>query len=272
MTKCLALTNDGKIIYCAISEENIGKYRCNYIAYQEKGESIKDFCKRIKDIKLNKIDTNNDNKIKNLNVDDKIKLIESEDINDEILDILVNDKSLYVRCKVAEHGRDKDLDVLVNDKNRDVRAAVAKCGRDKDLDVLVYDKNWYVRTAVARQKRDKDLDILVNDEDWFVRKTVAKYGRNKDLDKLINDKNRYVRNTVIENINFKYDSRLAYYDGKLEMIKEGCSDKEMNLIRKGSKNKEIKLALIEKGIDVEKFLTDKNEEVQNAAFKKIIEK
>ena len=54
------------------------------------------------------------------------------------------------------------------------------------------------------------------------------------------------------------------------MIKEGCSEKEMNFIRKGPKNKEIKLALIEKGIDVEKFLTDRNKEVQKAVFKKTI--
>lgn len=56
------------------------------------------------------------------------------------------------------------------------------------------------------------------------------------------------------------------------MIKNGCSEKEMDFIRKGSKNKKIKLSLIGKGIDVEKFLTDKNEDVQKATFEKIIKK
>lgn len=134
------------------------------------------------------------------------------------------------------------------------------------------DKNYFVRNAVAKYGRDKDLDILIYDKNWFVRSAVARHGRDKDLDKLINDKNQYIRNIVIENKNFKYDSRLAYNDGRLEMIKEGCSEKEMDLIKKGPKNNEIKLALIEKGIDVEKFLTDENEEVQRAAFKKIIKK
>ena len=346
MKKRLALTKDGRMTYCTASEENVGKGRCNHIAHQRLDESTKEFCERIKDMKENnnkKCDNNKNNYIKNLDLEEKIELIDSENINDEILDILVkdkdwnirvavaykgrdkyldilindedeyvrkavaaygrdkdldvlvNDEDWHVRRTVAEHGRDKDLDILANDKNQYVRAAVARCGRykdldilvndedywvryavaehgrDKDLDILVNDKNQYVRAAVAKCSRDKDLNILLKDKDWHVRAAVAECGRNKDLNILINDKNNYVRNIVVLNENFKYDKRLEDYTGRLEMIKEGCSEKEMNIIRNDpNKSDKIKLALIEKGIDVEKFLTDRNEEVQKAAFKKTI--
>ena len=54
------------------------------------------------------------------------------------------------------------------------------------------------------------------------------------------------------------------------MIKEGCFCKKMILIRTDPyMSKKIKLALIEKGIDVEKFLKDGNVEVREAAARKM---
>lgn len=294
--KVLALTKDGKMTWCTASEKNIGKGRCNHIAHQKNNESVEDFCKRVKDININY--DNNDNiidKIKDLKANDKIKLIESEDVSDEILDILVNDKNCFVREAVAKHGRnkdldilvndeysvireviaeygrDKDLDILVNDEDIDVRREVAEYGRGKDLDILVNDEDSNVRYEVAMHGRDKDLDILIHDKDSYIRAEVARRGREKDLNSLINDEDNYVRDTVVKNENFKYDKRLATNDGRLEMIKEGCSGKEMDFIRKDpNKNEKIKLALIKKGIDVEKFLTDENKNIQKAAFEKIV--
>ena len=281
MEKRLALTKDGKMTYCTASEENIGKGRCNHIAHQKNNESAEDFCKRVENSKISEID-----KIKNLKTDDKIELIRSENVDNEILDVLVNDKDWFVRRDVARQGY--GLDKLVNDENWDVRVAVAEQGygldklvNDKDIDVrvavaeqgygldkLVNDKNSEVRAAVAG--KGYGLDKLINDKDEFVRAAVAKYGRNKDLDILINDENYYVIDTVINNDNFKYDKRLANDTGRVEMIKEGCSEKEMDIIRKDPyMSDEIKLALIEKGVDAEKLLKDKNEIVREAAIRKM---
>lgn len=45
--KVLALTEDGKMTYCAAAPDQRGKGRCNHIAHKEKGESTEDFFKRI---------------------------------------------------------------------------------------------------------------------------------------------------------------------------------------------------------------------------------
>ena len=186
MTKRLALTKDGKLTYCTSSEENIGKGRCNHIFHQNNNESTEDFCKRVKDIKLNDKD-NNKIEIENLKIYDKIKLIESEDANDEILDILVNDNDWHVSAAVAKCGIDKYLDILVNDEDWTIRAEVARYGRDKDLDILVNDEDWYVRAAVAKHGRDKDLNILINDKSWYVRKAVVERCKDKNLDIIVNN-------------------------------------------------------------------------------------
>ena len=85
MTKLLVLTKDNKITYCNANGENIGKGRCNHIAHQNKDESIEDFFNIIEDIKISKVSNNSQNnngidieRIKNLNENDKIKLIEFE--------------------------------------------------------------------------------------------------------------------------------------------------------------------------------------------------
>ena len=113
MERCLALTKECKMTYCTASEENIGKGRCNHIARQKNNESVEDFCKRVENRKEN----DRVSEIKNLATDDKIELIESED---------VNDKNHSVRAYVTKHGRDKDLDILVNDQNQYVRNTAIK--------------------------------------------------------------------------------------------------------------------------------------------------
>lgn len=114
----------------------------------------------------------------------------------------------------------------------------------------------------------KNLDCFINDEDCKVRCTVARYGRDKDLDVLINDKNQKVRNAYVNSINFKGDKRLTTIDGRIEMIKEG---KDIDIIKKGPQDKKIKIAMIENGYyDPEKYLTDKNIEVQETARKKLL--
>lgn len=132
--------------------------------------------------------------ILNIHDEDGIIMYYSEGITivrelseDDVLDVLVNDKRRIVRAEVASYGRDRHFDVLVYDNDMYVRKAVAKYGRDKDLDILVHDEDCDVRMEVLKRGRDKDLDILVHDKEWHIRMEVAKRGRGKDLDILIND-------------------------------------------------------------------------------------
>ena len=203
---------------------------------------------------------------------DKVEIFITEDLEIQKITTL-SDASYKVRAKIAKHCKDEDLDILVNDENPEVRYEVAKRGRDKDLNVLVNDEDPYVRAAVAEHGRDKDLDILVHDKDRHVRAEVAESGRARHLDILINDESWYIRDIVFDNKNFRYDDeRFAYPEGRVEMIEEGCYGKEMDYIRKDPyMTDEIKLALIENGIDVEKFLTDGSVKVREAAARKIAE-
>jgi len=66
------------------------------------------------------------------------------------IDILIKDKSWYVRYLVTEQGRPKDLDILVNDSSHYVRKKVARHGRPQDLEILIHDEDSYVReVAIA---------------------------------------------------------------------------------------------------------------------------
>lgn len=61
------------------------------------------------------------------------------------------------KMQLARQGRDQDLDVLVNDKSWFVRSAVAAQGRNQDLDILVNDKEIFVLYTVLRHKRLEDI-------------------------------------------------------------------------------------------------------------------
>lgn len=276
--KTLAYTKDGRLTYCTAPPEQRGHGRCNHIFHQKDGETPKEFTKRAEEL----------SKCYSKNVEDRIAVAIATNRN-EVFDILVNDKNSLVRKSVAEHGRDKDLDILVHDPNDDVRMAVVKRGRDKDLDVLVHDEHEWVRSAVARYGRDKDLDVLVKDKDYgvraivadykrpqdldrlvkdktiYVRSEVAKYGRDKDRRILINDKNEGVRRIAVAGLGL--DQRLTTMNGRAEMVVDG---KCIDIIRSGPKDKEVKLALIEAGYDLDKFSNDKDSEVSNAAIRKQI--
>lgn len=84
-----------------------------------------------------------ENTIHNLDVNTKICLAE-EGI---FLDILLNDKSSYVREAVARQKY--RLDVLMYDDDEVVRAVVAELGFG--LDALINDKNEFVRLT-AQEK------------------------------------------------------------------------------------------------------------------------
>ena len=117
-----------------------------------------------------------------LRIDENMQLARQG--KDQDLDVLVNDKSWFVRREVAKQGRDKDLDILVNDEDVDVRSAVAAQGRNQDLDILVNDEKYYVRGVVAELGRDQDLDVLVNDKDISVLYALMIHRRAKDIEKL----------------------------------------------------------------------------------------
>lgn len=135
-----------------------------------------------------------------MDVNDNITILDNYRNNEQResydLDILINDKSPYIRHAVAMLGMDKDLDILVNDSNFNVRRIVALRGRDVDLDKLVYDEHYAVRVEVAKHGRQKDLDILVNDVCSAVREEVALHGHREHLAILRNDKNESVRAAV----------------------------------------------------------------------------
>lgn len=84
------------------------------------------------------------------------------------------------------------LEVLMYDTVEDVRAAVAQLGYG--LGTLVHDESWYVRRIVAEQSYG--LDLLVDDEDDHVRAAVARQGYG--LEKLLYDVSSLVRRAVAE--------------------------------------------------------------------------
>lgn len=106
------------------------------------------------------------------------------------LDKLMEDKSLCVRCEVAEHGY--GLDKLVYDESWQVRREVAEKGNHSHLMVLSNDKDYDVRKAVV--KRGFALDKFKNDEDWRIRMEVALQGAY--LDELVNDEDQRVSSTA----------------------------------------------------------------------------
>lgn len=79
-----------------------------------------------------------------------------------LLDVLMFDKSWYVRENVALHGH--GLDILINDEDETVRSAVVK--QRYKLDVLINDPSPYVRMKVAEQLYG--LETLMNDPEIAV--------------------------------------------------------------------------------------------------------
>ncbi|WP_311695706.1 hypothetical protein [Sneathia sanguinegens] len=73
----------------------------------------------------------------------------------QIQNLTINEK-----IKLVQQGRDQDLNILVNDKSEYVREAVATQGRDQDLDILVNDKDIFVLGTLILYRRAKDIEIL----------------------------------------------------------------------------------------------------------------
>lgn len=89
-----------------------------------------------------------ENNIHSLDVNTKIRLAE-EDI---FLDILLNDKSSYVREAVARQKY--RLDILMYNDDEDVRAVVAELGFG--LDALINDKSEFVRITAQEKLNSKN--------------------------------------------------------------------------------------------------------------------
>ena len=89
------------MIYCSASEENIGRSRCNHVAYQNINELAEEFVERV-----------------------------SKDLIKQGygLDELVYDDTASVRAAVAYYGRKQDLEILINDESIMVLAAIASEG------------------------------------------------------------------------------------------------------------------------------------------------
>lgn len=49
----------------------------------------------------------------------------------------IKNMKLKERIELAEKGKNKDLDILVNDKSEWIRKVVAMQGRDKDLKIFL---------------------------------------------------------------------------------------------------------------------------------------
>ena len=55
-----------------------------------------------------------------------------------------------------------------------IRCEVAEIGRDKDLDVLVKDKEFTVVLEVLKHNRKKDIDFLKNSDDFIIQSKLRK--------------------------------------------------------------------------------------------------
>lgn len=116
---------------------------------------------------------------------DRMDAASADDIGEDMLSLLVRDKSWKVRFKVAKRGY--GLDILVNDSEWRVREVIAQQGYG--LSLLVKDSCPNVRCAVAEQ--GYGLDILLHDKNILVRAVVASKGYK--LDVLANDPDGYIR-------------------------------------------------------------------------------
>ena len=122
---------------------------------------------------------------KSHNTERRLKALDSPNIGEDVLEVLVEDPDLKVREAVAKLGY--GLDTLVHDENWYVRELVAEQGYG--LDLLVDDEDDHVRAAVARQ--GYGLEKLLYDVSSWVRLAVAEQGYG--LDKLIHDMSDRVR-------------------------------------------------------------------------------
>lgn len=125
---------------------------------------------------------------KSFNPERRLKAVDSPNIGDDVLEVLVKDPDPKVREAVAKLGY--GLDTLVHDENWYIRELVAEHGYG--LELLVNDEDDHVRAAVARQ--GYGLEELLYDTSSWVRLAVAEQGYG--LDKLIHDVSTRVRAEV----------------------------------------------------------------------------
>lgn len=125
---------------------------------------------------------------KNRSYTNRLKAINSPNVGEDVLEVLMYDSVSDVRAAVAQHGY--GLDTLVHDESWYVRKLVAEQGYG--LDLLIDDEDAYVRAAVVKQ--GYGLDTLLYDDSAIVRCAVAERGYG--LDTLMYDKSTRVRAIV----------------------------------------------------------------------------
>ena len=107
------------------------------------------------------------------------ELVQNPNISEEILGILADKYSDYIKLQVAynEHTSGMTLSGLVTYYDEEVREAVAENDntRTEDLDALASDKSWRVRRAVAMNSRTSESALLklTNDDHWEVLLGIA---------------------------------------------------------------------------------------------------